>query len=1065
MAEDKKDDEITIDLGSIFKKKKQSKAESSKEKIEITEVEELNEPKENIENQESKEHPEKKYLNSSDQDIEKQPHQKKQKLEPKQDYSEKQEKSDDVSIDLTKIKNFFKKDKSHSKKQEERDDDSIDIGSIGESLNKHKKFLIPLVIILFCMFFSVYLRSFPAHLPVTDEWARSTVYNFYRSQIEQEVNMQHPLLPKANKDQIVNDEFNTMLRENSAEIEQSVREVSSNFKSRLQDSQQQTYLLAIDPYFWYRNARNYVETGLAYDVEIDGEYYDTHRMAPFMEEDVEKRKSGGQFGGWFGKKYQNLHVFIIVWLYKILSFFNSNISLMAAAFYVPIIISPLMVIPAFFIARRVGGNVAGFFAGLMIAIHPFVLTRTSGGFSDTDAYNVLFPLFITWVFIEAFETKNLKKKVWLTVLSGFLMGLFSFAWSGWSFIFNVLLASAGIFLIYQIVINREMIKKGILNLINYFKIKNTIIIIITFIVSSGVFVTSFSGIRAFLRGLTEYIKFAQMKDVAVTSLWYNVYTTVAEMNPLQWKQIVEQIGGQLLFSIALIGIFLTIVKRNKDGSINPLYAVLVSVLSFLVIYFSFNYNSFVFFVLSVIAITLFVLLTNKDIEQKIDIKTSLIIIIWFFATAYASTKGVRFILIMAPAFALGFGIALGLIYDFFSKFLSKEMHVEKAVAGIVMFILLSTLIISPISNANQVARNQIPSMNDAWYETLTKIKQNSTEDAIINSWWDFGHWFKAIADRGVTLDGGGQNQPQAHWLGKLMITSDEKMSVGILRMLDCGKTYGFDTIDEEFNDDLKTINTLYEIIPVERNEAKTILLEKGLSEDKTEKVLDYTHCENPPENYFITSADMVNKAGVWGHFGSWDFERAAMYQRVKKIRDGPKAVDILMKEFNLSEQKADQYFYEIHNQDADQWVSGWPGYITNLRSCSNTGNDSIQCIHNLGAQSLAFNINLTTMEAVIPAVQGDAYPYSLVYSTEEGIKENKYEEYEIPYSIAIIKSGNSYQSIMMAPELSTSIFTTLFFYEGVGLEHYEKFHDVTDVTGARIIVWKINWEGKVGTDE
>jgi len=44
-------------------------------------------------------------------------------------------------------------------------------------------------------------------------------------------------------------------------------------------------------------------------------------------------------------------------------------------------------------------------------------------------------------------------------------------------------------------------------------------------------------------------------------------------------------------------------------------------------------------------------------------------------------------------------------------------------------------------------------MNDGWYESLTKIKQNASEDAIINSWWDFGHWFKAVGDRAVTFDG------------------------------------------------------------------------------------------------------------------------------------------------------------------------------------------------------------------------------------------------------------------------------------------------------------------------
>jgi dolichyl-diphosphooligosaccharide--protein glycosyltransferase len=1043
MAQDKKDDEIAIDFSSMFKKKKDDNP--SDKKIEITEV------------RESKDTEKEQEINN----------QEKEKLKPetKKEFNDKKEKSDEVSIDLSKVKGFFKRDKPKSYKEDKPDEDAINIGNILESFNKNKKALIPLIIILICMFFSIYLRTYPARLPITDEWARNSVYNYHRSIIMQQVNQQNPFLPASNKNEIVNTEFARLLEEKGGEIEANIREVSNYFKSRLQNDNGQTYLLAIDPYFWYRNARNYLDHGFAADVKINGKYYDTRRMAPFIEEEVVKRDTNKEFGGWLGERFGNLNVLIEVWLYKLLSLFNSNISLMAVAFYVPVIIGSLAVIPAFFITRRISGNIGGFFAALMAAIHPFILSRTAGGFADTDPYNILFPLLIAWVFLEAFESKNLKKKLSLAALSGFFTGLYSFAWSGWSFIFNIVLGVSGLYILYEAVMHREMLKKGILNLINYSKIKNTIMIIITFLVSSGIFVVSFSGINPFARAFTEYIRFAGMKEVAVRSLWYNVYTTVAELNPLSWKQIVSQIGGQFLFSIALIGVLLTITKRNKDGNLNFGYAALASALSFLIIFISFSNNSFIFFILATIIITFFLIYTNKDIEGKTDIKTALMIIIWFFATAYASTKGVRFVLIMAPAFALGFGIALGLTYEFLSKFISKEMHVEKAVSGIVVFILLSTLLISPMRAADTTAKSEIPSMNDAWYNSLTKIKENSSEDAIINSWWDFGHWFKAIADRGVTLDGGGQNQPQAHWLGKLMLASDEKMSVGILRMLDCGKTYSFDLIDEEFNDTLKTINTLYEIIPVERDEAEEILLNKGFNEEQTEDILDYTHCENPPENYFITSADMVNKAGVWGHFGSWDFERAAMYQSVKKIRDGPKAVDILMKEFNLSEEKADQYFYEIHNQEADQWVTGWPGYATNLNGCSKLSNSSIQCSHNLGGQSIAFNINLTNMEAVIPSSQGDVHPYSIVYPTEGGISEKKYNDNAIPYSIAIIESGDSYQSIMMAPQLATSMFTRLFFYDGIGLEHYEKFHDVTDVTGARIIVWKIDWEGKVGTDE
>ena len=931
---------------------------------------------------------------------------------------DKEEKDDEITLDFSRIKGFFKKKKEVKEEASDKkaDDETINISGIFESFNKNRKFLIPLIIILICMSFSVYFRIQPAYLPITDDWARSSVYNHYKSQIFNQVNQQNPFLPEANKIEIVEKEFNNILKTQKDEIEANIVQLSNYFKSKLQDDSGQTYLVAIDPYFWYRNARNYLEHGFYADIEIDGQYYDTHRMAPFLEEDIVRRRSSYQFGGWLGKKFGNLNVLIMVWLYRLVHLFNENISLMAVCFYVPVVISSLAVIPAFLIAKRISGNVGGFFAALMVAIHPFFISRTSGGFADTDPYNVFFPLLITWIFLEAFEAKDKRKRIFLASVSGLCVGLFSFAWSGWSFIFLFLIATAGIYIIYQIITHRKEFKKDIISILSYKPIKNTLMLLVAFFLSSGVSVVLFTSLKTFTRAFTEYIRFAEMKAVAVTSIWYNVYTTVAELNPLSWSQIVQQVGGSFLLFIAFVGVLLT--------------------------------------------------LTKKDLHGRTDIKYAALIMMWFFATTYASTRGVRFILIMVPAFSLGFGIALGITYNFATKWITKEMQLNKIISCFIVFILLSLLMISPLKTAQATAKNQIPSINDAWYDALTKIRENSPEDAIINSWWDFGHWFKAIADRGVTLDGGGQNQPQAHWLGKLMLTSDEKMSVGILRMLDCGKHYGFMEIENTTNNTIKTMDILYEIITLDKSEAENALLKHGFSNENISRILKYTHCE-PPENYFITSEDMVRKSGVWGHFGSWDFRRASMYQSVKKVKNVSNGIQILMDKFNLSEETADKFYYEIQTQKADNWVSGWPGYVTNLNSCSKINNNSIQCNQNLGGQSIVFRINLTTMDAVIPASPVNLYPASLVYPTEKGIDEREYKDNAIPYSIAIIKSGDSYQSIMMAPELATSIFTRLFFYDGKGLEHYEKFHDVIDVTGARIIVWKINWEGnqEVGTDE
>ena len=1001
MDKEEKDDKIAIDFSKVkgfFKKKKENKEDTMHEKTEPEETEIKEKQDKRIEVGESKEIEDKK------------------PEETKEDIK----KNDEVTIDFGKIKGFFKKKKGT--KDEATDEETINIGGIFESFNKNRKVLVPLIIILICMSFSIYFRTQPAYLPVTDDWARSSIYNQYKSQISSQINQQNPFLPEANKAEIVETEFNNLLKTQKAEIEANIVQLSNYFKSRLQDESGQTYLLAIDPYFWYRNARNYLEHGFAADIEIDGNYYSTHRLAPFMEEDIIKTntnegeivKTSNRFGGWWGKKFENLNVLIEVWLYKIVHLFNENISLMAVCFYVPVIISSLAVIPAFFIAKRVSGNVGGFFAALMVAIHPFFISRTAGGFADTDPYNVFFPLLIAWLFLEAFEAKDNLKRIVLASLSGLCIGLFSFAWSGWSFIFNFLIGTAGIYILYQIFIHRKEFKKSVLGILRYKPIKNTLAILVTFLLSSGIFVTLFMGLNVFTSAFTEYIRFAGMKDVAVTTLWYNVYTTVAELNPLSWTQIVQQIGGSFLLFIACIGVLLT--------------------------------------------------LTKKDSQGKIDIKYAVLIMMWFFATAYASTKGVRFVLIMVPAFSLGFGIALGVIYNFATRWITNEMQLNKIMSCFVVFILLSLLIINPMKTAQATAKNEIPSMNDAWYDALTMIKENSSEDAIINSWWDFGHWFKAIADRGVTLDGGGQDQPQAHWLGRLMLTSDEDESMGIIRMLDCGKHYGFKAIDNLTNDTIKTMDILYEIIPLSKSEAEKALLKHGFSDENISKILKYTHCE-PPEDYFITSADMVNKAGVWGHFGSWDFRRAAMYQSVKKIKNVSKGTQILMDKFNLSEENADNIYYEIQTTDADQWVSGWPGYATGLSACKKIDNETIQCDHIFsGNQLIRFNINLTTMNAEMPAQDGILHPSSIVYPTEDGIHEKKYIDNAIPYSIALIPEGDSFKSILMAPELASSIFTKLFFYQGYGLKHFELFHQVTDVTGADIYVWKINWEGK-GIDE
>lgn len=43
---------------------------------------------------------------------------------------------------------------------------------------------------------------------------------------------------------------------------------------------------------------------------------------------------------------------------------------------------------------------------------------------------------------------------------------------------------------------------------------------------------------------------------------------------------------------------------------------------------------------------------------------------------------------------------------------------------------------------------------DAWYETLTWVKDNTHKDSLVLAWWDYGYWIERIADREAYVKGG-----------------------------------------------------------------------------------------------------------------------------------------------------------------------------------------------------------------------------------------------------------------------------------------------------------------------
>ena len=973
------------------------------------------------------------------------------KEELKEDIQEKadikDEEKEDISIDLGKIKRSVKGIFSGKKaKAEEKEDQEIAI-DWKKPLEFIKKNRI-LLLILIPLILSIYLRAMPAYLPITDEWAENSIQQQIRAGITDSINQQYPNLPQANKQALVERELEKAMETGEEEIKQQTGQLSSYFKSRLQDDSGQTYLLAIDPWFWMRFAGNIVEKGHAADEFREGKPIDNHMFAP-----------GGRV-----ITPDLFHAYFEAYLFRFFHFFNRDIEIMQVVFYVPVLLASLAVIPAFFIAKRFGGNIGGFIAAFIVAINPSFISRTAGGFADTDPYNVLFPLLITWIFLEAFNSKNIKNRLMLGSLAGFLVGLYAFTWSGWWYIFDFLVASSAIYLAYFVIVHRADIKKDISGFIRKPQIKNTAILLLVFIVSVSVFVTAFQSFTTLKQGILQGpTGFVRLKDIS--QVWPNVFTTVAEQNAASLNQVIASMGGNFLFFLGLLGLYLTLSSKGRKNW----WFLFLAAVWYLLVLFAIKPSDIEVFLL-LVSIPLVIKYAHGMMKKdtSIDIKYASLLILWFASTTLASTKGIRFSLLLVPAFGISLGIALGFIYKEMSSFIIKELKINSTIVKAAVIILLLFLFIGPWKSAHATARNEIPSVNDAWYDSLQKIKLESEPDAIVNSWWDFGHWFKYIADRAVTFDGTSQNSPQAHWIGKVLLTDDEKTAAGILRMLDCsgfqgnGGSKAVDELDKLTKDTPKTIDLINRIIVEDKEKAEEILISEGIDQDKADLILSYSHCD-PPENYFITSDDMVGKSGVWAHFGSWDFKKALMYNKIRKPgfkNDRREYIGWLMQRFNYPEGKATDMYGEVssinNNDEANSWIASWPSYI-GTGGCQEVQEKLLRCDLIQGASAF---INLSDMNVDIPTAQGMLHPDNLAFVEGKDISVKQFRNSTIGFGIALVPEAASYQVVMASPELTGSMFTRLYYFQGHGLSYFKPFSYKQSFNGNHIYVWDVDWEGK-----
>jgi len=146
----------------------------------------------------------------------------------------------------------------------------------------------------------------------------------------------------------------------------------------------------------------------------------------------------------------------------------------------------------------------------------------------------------------------------------------------------------------------------------------------------------------------------------------------------------------------------------------------------------------------------------------------MLVVVWFLAALLFAHEGARYPVLLAPPLAAGVAVLAGQLYAWLTTLAERLAPVrQRPLVGTVAFLVVAFMILArPVQQGYATARLYVPTIDDAWWLTLEKIKREAAADAIVNTWWDYGYWVKYVAERRVSSTGGSLLTHVPHWLAK-----------------------------------------------------------------------------------------------------------------------------------------------------------------------------------------------------------------------------------------------------------------------------------------------------------
>ena len=453
--------------------------------------------------------------------------------------------------------------------------------------------------------------------------------------------------------------------------------------------------------------------------------------------------------------------------------FGGSSSLYDFTILFPAIIGSLTVIVIFVLVRLFAGLSAGLIASMLFAISLPIVLRGTAGWFKSEPLGILYGLLGLYLFLSGIKSENKKIAISKIIFGGIVMSFGLASWGGNQFFIMPL----GLF-----IISLPFVRKD-----HNFLFWSVPLFTVTFLLVTSLFERP--GLN-FVFGLGGF-------SLIIPTVFLMSCTFIQKMSKAENK---IRNGLILLILFIVFGSFLVVANAESDFLPMPSFRYLNAINPFLtttnplvdsVSEHATTTTSQSFFLHSVMLIFsglgVWLLLSKSVHKTKILVENDMnsFALIMGMMGVYVSSAFIR--LEVFASISLVILSSIGLSYLTMEIFKTKSSQNRNYAFKIPYVAIIVVLFVIPLVfpvDGNWINAVDIPPTilnggtvypaSDDWLETLDWIKMNTSHDAVIVSWWDYGYWITTMSERTTVADNATIDSKQIKNIAKIFLSSPDE---------------------------------------------------------------------------------------------------------------------------------------------------------------------------------------------------------------------------------------------------------------------------------------------------